>query len=205
MRSYLLVAVTAVVVVSASGCETTEIRSRPLHGPDFRQTYGVLLQVMEDANALVQEAIEVVGGLGPDEVDATNFERREIAIGILGRFPSPRAIDVLLKVVDVPPSMYTGWADEDPALACPALDSLIAIGPRAADACLRELTKDYPDARRIKLCYVIAAVHGRDVARFILEREVRRCRNDPGRGETEQFESALKLFDKRFPLGKDEP
>ena len=126
-------------------------------------------------------------------------DNREIAFRVLRSLRDPRATDALCKNIEIRCSGVSITEDHPVTLGdwYPAAGTLARIGKPAARSCLWELTKKNTAERRECFCWVVGAVEGPEVGRFVLMLAIAK---ETDAERKARLQEAVPVFEELFPL-----
>jgi len=124
---------------------------------------------------------------------------QEIAFRVLGALRDPRAVGALCRCIELRRSIV--WVSENRPTTIgdwyPAAGALAKIGKPVVRQCLWELTKENSDQRRECFCWVVGAVEGPEVGRFVFQLAIDK---ETDATRKARLQAALPVFEKLFPL-----
>lgn len=168
-----------------------DLRSKNVH--TSAKADAQLRQLNRDA---VQICIEILkqsqGKLEP-------ADRRVVAFRVLGALRDKRAVNALCKHIELRATFALATEGRLPTTGewYPAAGALAKIGKLAARDCLWELTKENSAQRRECFCWVIGAVEGPEVGRFVLMLALAK---ETDAKRKARLEAAVPIFEELFPL-----
>lgn len=185
---------------SGGGVMSGNIDVTGLCSPDIELCAATAAEVFTLTRAAVQEALRV---LKDKEGPLEGPDPRRTAFRLLSGLRASEAVPQLILMLDVRET--SGIVSESRPITIgdhfPAAGALVRIGKPAVETSLWELTKDYPKERREKLCWIIGAIEGREVGRFIIEKEIRKLEEETRKA---RLRAALSVFDELFPAEADQ-
>jgi len=111
------------------------------------------------------------------------------AVRMVGEIRAPEAVDVLL--IHLNSLRAEKISETTMASGFPCVPSLIKIGKPASFGVLKEFHKPVKKLRRFALAVVLAGVEGRQVGRFMLQREIAKAKTPE---ERRNLQAGLKAF-----------
>ena len=143
-----------------------------------------------------KQAIQIVeGGEGP----FTLPDKRRAAIQVLGVLHDPAAVPALCRIIDLKSPLEFVSEPGGPSIgdSYPAARALVEIGKEAANSCVHELGRNMSDQRRECFCWVIGAVEGPEVGRFVMMLAIAKETDAKRKARLQQ---AVPVFEELFPL-----
>jgi len=133
------------------------------------------------------------------ENERVELDKRQPAIEVIGDLRDPKAVRVLCRDINLGGSveLVNGIRDFDIGDWYPAAGALAKIGKPAIRQCLWELTKENSDERRECFCWVVGAVEGPEVGRFVFQLAIDK---ETDAARKARLQAARPVFEKLFPL-----
>jgi len=103
------------------------------------------------------------------------------AIEVLGALRAEQGVKTLIQSIGLRTLILVDVQESkpNPAELYPAARALIRIGKQASKECFKALGETSNDERRKTLCWVIKAIEGEDVGRFLLLKAIEATKNPP--------------------------
>jgi len=141
-----------------------------------------------------KQAIDVL------EKERVDMDRRQPSIKVIGYLRDPAAVPILCREIELRTSVEILIGELRNVTIgdwYPAAGALAKIGKPAIRQCLWELTKENSDQRRECFCWVVGAVEGPEVGRFVLMLAIAK---ETDAERKARLQEAVPVFEELFPL-----